>query len=394
MEVKATFIYETRSILVLSSSKEEINSMLQKFVNKLNPDSKIVDYKFFYEGNLLDTESTIENSPLIGGKNEINISVQKNLRILKCPKCNYNDCIISLANYSVSFYGCEHKHSFTTTYDKYFKNQKMELSEIRCCVPSCEHDMQNDNFDFFLCLTCSQLMDKSKSYCYQCNKTHDKEHVRIKFDNKNYYCKKHFNKFFKYCFKCKKNLCEDCVKEHSDHGIKSYESMTPNPEKLEKIKNSLKDMKKNISTLKLVIEDIIYSLNGTMRIFQNYYDIANNIITKYEMFNKDQKSFKNFTILKCLRNLQLSNEQIMGDLNAIINEKNIYDKTTAIINIYKNKKDSYKGNSNDNNLNNENDEDWLKEINQKEDRPTSNQNVIKEDGKKKKVKKHNINNNH
>ena len=38
MEVKATFIYETRSILVLSSSKEEINSMLQKFVNKLNPD--------------------------------------------------------------------------------------------------------------------------------------------------------------------------------------------------------------------------------------------------------------------------------------------------------------------------------------------------------------------
>jgi hypothetical protein len=38
-----------------------------------------------------------------------------------------------------------------------------------------------------------------------------------------------------------------------------------------------------------------------------------------------------------------------------------YDKTTAIINIYKNKKDSYKGNSNDNNLNNENDEDYLGE---------------------------------
>ena len=111
------------------------------------------------------------------------------------------------------------------------------------------------------------------------------------------------------------------------------------------IENIVKDLRNNSGNNRGISEEDIYK----------------KYVEKYEMFNKDQKSFKNFTILKCLRNLQLSNEQIMGDLNAIINEKNIYDKTTAIINIYKNKKDSYKGNSNDNNLNNENDEDYLGE---------------------------------
>ena len=175
MEVKVIFIYETRSILVLCSSKEEINTIFQKFVNKLNPDSKTYDYKFFYEGNILEGDSVIEKNPLIGNKREITISVQKNLRILKCPKCNYNDCIVDLGFYKASFYGCEHKHTFSTTYDKYFKIQKMELSEIRCCAPKCENNEQNNSLDFYLCLTCTQLLNTSKSYCFHCNKTHDKE---------------------------------------------------------------------------------------------------------------------------------------------------------------------------------------------------------------------------
>ena len=95
MEVKVIFIYETRSILVLCSSKEEINTVFQKFVTKLNPYSKICDYIFFYEGNILKGDSVIEKNPLFDNKREIAISVQKNLRILKCPKCNYNDCIVN-----------------------------------------------------------------------------------------------------------------------------------------------------------------------------------------------------------------------------------------------------------------------------------------------------------
>ena len=239
MEVKITFIYETRTIIVLCSSKEEISSMLQKFINKLNPETKIKDYIFYYEGNILEPDSIIEKNHLIANKKEITISVQKNLRIIKCPKCNYNDCIVNLKHYKANLYACEHNHTFSTTYDKYFKYQRMELSEIRCCVPTCENNEQNNNLDFYVCLTCSKLLGGTKSYCNQCNKSHDKEHSRIKFNNKNYYCKSHFNKFLKYCFKCQKNLCEDCVKLHADHDIKSYESMAPTLDELNNLKISL-----------------------------------------------------------------------------------------------------------------------------------------------------------
>ena len=155
------------------------------------------------------------------------------------------------------------------------------------------------------------------------------KHIRIKFDYKNYYCKKHFNKFLKYDFKCKQNLCEECVKEHAGHDIKNYDSMAPTNEELAHLKNSLEKMEKNITTLKLVIEDITYNLNGTMRIFQSYCDITKSIIEKYEMFNKGTKKYINFTMLKTLRNLKFSNEQIMEDLISIIKEKNIFDKTIS-----------------------------------------------------------------
>lgn len=390
-EIKATFIYETRSILVSGSSTEETASLLLKFINKLNPASELCDYIFYYEGNIVDSDTIIGNYPLISDKNEITISVQKNLRIIKCPKCNYNDCVINLADYQVNFYGCEHKHSYSTTYNKYFRTQKMELSDIKCCVPNCPYNEQNNNLDFFLCLSCSKLLDRSKSYCNACDKFHDKEHERIKFDHKNYHCKQHFKQYMRYCFNCKKNLCEECVKEHAEHNHKSYEVMAPKKEELENLKNSLELMKKNINNLKLVVDDIIYSLYGSIKIFQSYYDIAKNIIDKYEKFNKGPKDYKNYTMLKTLRDLKKSNEKVMKDLNEIIYEKEMINKSEKILNIYQNKNSKYKGNINDNDFNNENDDDWIKEINEN-NQQTPPKNIIKEDPKKKKLKKNNINN--
>ena len=320
MEIKVTFIYETRTILVLCSEQDEMTSLFQKFIHKLNPSSTLNNYIFYYEGNILNNSSTIKNNPLLSGKKEFTISAQKNLRIIKCPKCNYNDCIVNLYNYKLEFYGCEHNHSILTTYDKYLKNQKMELSDIKCCSLGCQNNEENNNKDFYLCLTCSKLLNNTKSYCYDCKEKHDKEHNMKRFDEKNYYCRKHFNQFIKYCFKCKKNLCDVCVKEHAEHQIQSYESMCPSKKDLNDLTESLDNMKKNIETLRIVIEDIIYSLNGTMRIYQNYYDIAKRIIEKYELFNKE---LKNYTILKSLRNLKFSNIQIMKDLSSIIEEKDM-----------------------------------------------------------------------
>ncbi len=179
-----------------------------------------------------------------------------------------------------------------------------------------------------------------------------------------------------YCFDCKKNLCNGCVEEHlkekekekyKGHKIKSIDSLIPDEEELKDLKDILEEIKKNIEYLKIVIDDIVYSLKASKRIYENYYKIAKYIITKYETFNKGKESFKNFTIFKCLRNLKFSNNQILENLKSVINEKDKFDKAKALIEIYTNKKKNYYTNEKiGNDLNKEDDEQWFKEVCERE----------------------------
>ena len=123
-------------------------------------------------------------------------------------------------------------------------------------------------------------------------------------------------------------------------------------------------MEDNIDNLKTIIDDIKYRLDGTLRIFRRYYDIARNIIEKYELFNKD---LKNYRIIKNLRNLKTSNKLLNTDLEKIINENNLLSKTDAIINIYEKKEENYR-NKKDCNVNENDDENWWKEIKHKEEK--------------------------
>lgn len=376
-QVRVIFVYETKTIQVLCSCKEEIKKMFQKFINKVNPESKINEYSFYYEGIKLEANTLIEQNQYIAGKNEIVISVIKNLRLIKCPKCDYNDCIIDLINFKVALYGCEHEHINFTNYDKYFKTQKFELSENICGTPNCISSHQKDYLDYYLCLTCCKILQKTKSFCYSCNESHKKEnddHIGVKFNDRNYYCRSHWNKFIKYCFDCKKNLCEACVKDHTEHQFKNYELMAPNEKELQSLKDFLLKMKKNIRNLKIIINDIIYNLNGTMKIFNNYYEIANDIVGKYELYNKD---LKDYNILKSLRNLKFSNNQIMEELDAIINEDDIYKKVSLMIKLYADKYQRYVSDKmNDTDYKNINDDDWLKEIKNREEKPIKNKKKV------------------
>ena len=364
MKVNIDFFYEGKKYNVSCSSKDRLNTMFDKFVKELNNESQIEEYSFLYNDEEIkedENNKTIEGNSLIGGKNEITITVQKNLKIIKCPKCNYNDCIIDLKNYKILFSGCEHNHSVKDTYDKYQKNQIMIPSDIKCCAPNCKNNQKNDKSEFYICLTCSKNLKTSKSYCKTCKLSHNKDHVSVNFDEKNYYCKSHLQKFIKYCFNCKKNICEKCESDHQSHTIKRFTLMAPNEDELKELKESLKNIGKIISEFKNVVDDLIYSLNGTLRLFQNYYDIANDIIYKYEHFNKNkdkEKELLNFTILKSLRNLKLSNQRLKEDIDSLINQNNRTNKAIAIIYIYENKKAMYRGDEDKNSKkDNENDND-------------------------------------
>jgi hypothetical protein len=163
-------------------------------------------------------------------------------------------------------------------------------------------------------------------------------------------------------------LCDDCVKEKcKDHKIKSIELLIPDEEELKQLKDSLEEIKKKMEELKLVIDDIVYSLNASKRIYENYCKIANHIITKYETFNKDKEAFKNFTIFKCLRNLKKSNKDILDELKSVVEEKENREKAKKLLGIYNKKKEKYYKNEKETiDLNIENDEDWFKEVCERE----------------------------
>ena len=374
MEVKVIFIYETKTFLFTCSTNEEMEKMFQKFVSKLNPEANTNDFEYYYEGNELTHESTIGKNKYIGQKKDILITVEKKVRIYKCPKCICNDCILCLNNYQIAYYGCKYNHMDFSVYDNYKNSQKIDFSEIRCSANGgCPHTQKTDPKDFYKCLTCTKMLGHSKYYCHEHNEAHDKYHTKVKYDQKNYFCEGYFHQFVRYCFTCKKNLCTDCVEEHSDHKTAVYEDMAPD---MDTIKKNLKDIKDFIHKLHLVIDDIKYYLEGTARIYERYYDIASDIIKKYETFNQNAK---NYRLLRTIRNLKFSNEKIMSDLKRIINEKDLQSKSKNIIETYINKIEFYKGKKvndikNITELQNDNDDKWwedIKEFNKERSRRSS-----------------------
>ena len=375
----AIFMYANKkTISILCQGKEKFVEIIKKYINKINPNSNIVDYYFFYEGKKIepkDYEKPIEDNEF--GKNEsFVLSVEKNIKIIQCPKCNYGDCVVSLLNYKTTFYNCEHKHLQISSYDNYFTDQ-IYYSEKIICSDNSENCKKNAKIDpdFQMCLTCSQIINRTRSICSNCIKQHrEKKHEIIKYEDKNYYCRKHIKKMEKYCFQCKKNLCESCAEEHEDeiekyngHQIKSIDSLIPLEKEIKELKDSLDEINRHMERLQIIINDLIYTLKGAMRIYTNYYNSANHIIEKYELFNKGEDAFKNFTIFKCLYNLKMSNRQILEDLKSIINEKNNFDKAKYLIGIDSNKKKEYdSSDKTGGDLNIEDDSDWFKEVCERE----------------------------
>lgn len=362
--------YEDARVPLVCSSEDKMETVFEEFVKKLNPESQLNDYTYQYDKKDLDIKKTFNQSKEIftGNKdsplpNELSIQAIRNLRIIKCPKCNYNDCVINLLDYQISYYGCEHKHSFSSMYDDYFKHQTMDNSTIKCCEPGCDHTQKSDPLDFLWCLTCTRMLDNNKTYCKGCGAKHEKDHNMQKWNDKNYYCLNHFNRVDKYCFTCKQNLCKDCKKEHKNHKFKSYEVMTPSKNDLDDLEKNIAKIDKIIKDLDYVVNDLIYRLKGSVKMFKWYTRIAKDIIEKYKMFHSD---FKNYEILKSIRNIRFSNDKIYKVLNSVIEKKDSIIQSGLLIDIYMKRKNRYYGDITTNPFNEDKDEVWIKEIEEKE----------------------------
>ena len=105
-------------------------------------------------------------------------------------------------------------------------SQNVQLSNIICDNPRCEHNQQRVWGNFYKCLNCTDINNHSKYYCNDCKISHDKEHTLVKYNEKDFYCeeKNHYQQFSHFCHTCYKDLCEKCLKYHKNHKISNYDS--------------------------------------------------------------------------------------------------------------------------------------------------------------------------
>ena len=189
MEVRATFIYHDRAINVQCSSEDEMSKLFESFINKLGIESKITDYIFIYNGNELDHNTTIAKNKYLCGKKEVNIITHKKVRIIKCPKCESNDCIVNLRNYIALFYGCKFGHTHSVIYDNYNNTLANDLNQVKCTI--CNEVYNRAFSEFYRCFTCAEMFGHPRYFCNKCISQDPKEHIKVKYDEQNYYCRNH-----------------------------------------------------------------------------------------------------------------------------------------------------------------------------------------------------------
>ena len=327
-------MFERRITIVQCTIKEEMQKIFERFAKKLYSNAN--DFEFFYEDKKVKNDSTILKLTNNENQKEIVLSAEKKLKIIKCPKCICNDSIINIDNYKITFSNCKYKHNVNEIFDNYKDSQKIDISKIKCGNSKCGKNQKDVPADFYKCLKCTKLNGRTIYFCSLCNQTHAEDHKRIKYDEKNYFCEEHFNKLTNYCLQCNEDLCEDCEKGHKSHKIIKYDSITLN---INDIKNDISQIKDKISDLKHIIEDMKNSLDGAMTIINQYYEIAQDIIEKYELYNS---KYKNHRILMSIKNLNRSNKNINELLSKIINGNDIKTKINNLIDIYNGDRLNYK----------------------------------------------------
>ena len=131
---------------------------------------------------------------------------------------------------------------------QYENTQKIDQSRIICEICNKNNKASTYNNMFFRCNNCK------KNICPLCKDQHDKSHDIINYNDKNYICEDHSERYYSYCKSCKKNLCTECEKYHNGHAIITYGNLIQEKSELrnnlDKFKNAKDNFNKVIKDLK------------------------------------------------------------------------------------------------------------------------------------------------
>ena len=327
------FNYNGNTIPIQCRENDKLSEICEKFATKVQIQKSSICFSYggnsgkdFNEelsiiemANYLDKQKRKMN---ILANNITNIKENNKESIIKssniiCPECG-EIAKINIKNYKISIYDCKNGHQINNlTFDEFDNSQKLDLSTIIC--NQCKENNKNITYnkEFYKCLICDMNL------CPICKLNHDKTHNIINYDEKNYICAKHNEKYSKYCNDCKINICILCKKEHLNHNSIYLEDIIQEKEelfsKLNELKEYINEFRRNINKIKDM-------LNKVQENISSYFKILNDLINNYNIRKR------NYEILYNLK--EVFNDEILDNINKFNDENNIINKFNTLFNIY------------------------------------------------------------
>ena len=327
-EIILNFLYKGQEIKMQSKRTEYMRDILNRYVIKLN--KNLSDVYFLYNGNLINEELQLKD--INNQDNSISILVYDNKQTsiyqnkknqsndIICPKCRRN-CIININNYKINLNKCDFGHETNNIFLSEFNyTQKIDESLIVCNI--CKKTKKETyNNEFYKCCICKVNL------CPICKSNHNKKHILIDYEMRDFLCNTHGERYTSYCKQCSKNLCYTCELEHNNfHNFIYHREIINNNNNLNELRIKIDNVKKEVVNIKNILNQIINNL-------EIYYTISNNIIIRSEIKNK------NYQILMNINNINEYNQNIIKDIQYIINETKIDKKFSYLLNIYKRMKE-------------------------------------------------------
>ena len=335
------FLFNQVPTVIQCSEKDKFKVAVEKFANKVHMNSS--NFYFLNDGTIkINLNQTIEEvfKKELNSKKKIQILVISNEeQLLKnnyktskeiiCPKCFF-PCLIEFKDYKATFSCCKNNHTIKDVSLSDYKNmQKIDESKIICDICKKQNKANTYENQFYLCLTCK------KNVCPLCKSAHNKDHEFIDFEQYNFVCFTHNEKFSSYCKECKINLCMECESEHKDkQNLIYFRDIFPNKNKFEEnldvLKTKIEKYKEKINEIKKVLDNVIINL-------ENYYEINDNLIKDFK------KKKKNYYLFKNISEQDKNNNSIIKEINDIIKIDGFNDLINNSINIMNKMDIKYKG---------------------------------------------------
>ena len=259
-----------------------MEDIINKFLFKIKKFGNSNSLNFIYNNDKVTNELTLNEqiNELDKKINKIYITVINKDKIISkdiiCPKCKEN-IFIEIKNYKINLYGCKNNHRINDIpLNKYEKTQKIYLKKIICCICFKNDKSTVKNNKFFRCNTCN------KNICPTCISIHNKNHMIINYDDKNYVCKDHCKLFSYFCKTCNKDICKVCEKEHFNHNYFKLSEIIIDKNDFIKIKEDLANAIEKFRNKNIISKE---KFNKCLNLLDLYYTINDNTIINYDKIN-------------------------------------------------------------------------------------------------------------